>query len=118
VEQLGIEQLWLPWNKIGKGTFQNERDFSRLFSNTFAATRCATVWLMATSPQPVICIQRERLIRVFLRAVGELNRLQIAQAGAALAGDDFSYEPQIAEATRIRDNAKYAVLLHREEHGC
>lgn len=50
--------------------------------------------------------------------VAELNKLQIAQATAAMAGEDFSLEDQIAEAAMARDNAKYAVLKHREEHGC
>jgi len=73
---------------------------------------------MATWPAPSICIERERLIRVFLRAVQELNRVQIAQASALLAGDESSFAKQIAEAEQTMSNAKYAVLAHREEHGC
>jgi len=73
---------------------------------------------MATSPAPAICIERERLIRLFLRSVQELNRVQIARASALLAGDENSFAEQIAEAERAMSNAEYGVLAHREEHGC
>jgi len=70
------------------------------------------------APVPVICIERERLMLAFAQAVSELNRMQSAQTAAILRGDDFQFEEQIAEATLRRDNAKYAILKHREEHGC
>lgn len=58
-------------------------------------------------------------MKAFLRAVSEYHRMQSAQMAALLKGhEDFPFEAQIAEAARARDNAKYAVLAHREEHGC
>jgi len=41
-----------------------------------------------------------------------------AQVAAVLNGDDFSYEEEIAKAAARRENAKYAILAHQQEHGC
>jgi hypothetical protein len=70
-------------------------------------------------PAPILaCIEKERLMQAFARAVSAHHRMQSAQLAALLRGNEnFPFEEQIAEAARERDNAKYAVLAHREEHG-
>ena len=58
------------------------------------------------------------MIQSFLRAISELDELRTAQATAYLIGDDFSFAEPISVATRARDDAKYALLAHKEKHGC
>lgn len=74
---------------------------------------------MASSLPEIICIEKQRLIRAFLETVTELNALLVTQSFAMPeASCGVSLEDQIADATIARDNAKYAVLAHREAHGC
>jgi hypothetical protein len=71
------------------------------------------------SPSPVIaCIEKERLLRGFARAIAEHHRIQTAQVAAVLRGEDFPFEEELALAAAKRENAKYAVLAHQQEHGC
>jgi hypothetical protein len=73
---------------------------------------------MAT-PVPVIaCIEKEKLMRAFAQAVSEHHRMQTAQVAAVLQGEDFPFENEIARAAAQRENAKYAILAHQQEHGC
>ncbi len=44
--------------------------------------------------------------------------MQSAQVAAVLNGEDFPFEEQIAQAAARRENAKYAIIAHQEEHGC
>jgi len=70
-------------------------------------------------PAPVIaCIEKERLLQAFARAVSEHHRMQSAQVAAVLKGEDFLFEEEIARAGEARERAKYAVLQHQLEHGC
>ena len=71
-----------------------------------------------TAPSPILCIQRERLLREYAKAVSEYHRMHSAELAAVLKGEDFPYEEQIAEASLRREQAKYAILAHRSEHGC
>jgi len=57
-------------------------------------------------------------MRAFAKAVSDLNRMHSAQTAAIMRGEDFRFEEQIADAATDRDNAKYAILTHRQEHGC
>jgi hypothetical protein len=41
-----------------------------------------------------------------------------AQLAAVLKAEDFLFQHEIAEAGRRKDQAKYAILEHRQEHGC
>jgi hypothetical protein len=74
--------------------------------------------IVMTSPSPISCIEKERLLREFAKAVSEHHRMQSAQTAAVLSGADFPFEEEIARASAQRENAKYAVLLHQQEHGC
>jgi hypothetical protein len=69
-------------------------------------------------PSPlVVCIERERLFQDFARAVSDQHRMQSAQVAAVLRGEDFPFREEIAKAVERRENAKYAILTHRQEHG-
>jgi len=76
------------------------------------------LWFRMATAAFVACIELHKLMEAFAKTVSELNRMQSAQTAALLRGEDFTFEEQIAEATRQRDNLKYAILKHQEEHGC
>jgi hypothetical protein len=74
---------------------------------------------LVAAPSPIIaCARKQALIRVFLRAVSEYHRMQSAQLAALRNGEDFMFEDEIASAATRRENAKYAILAHTDEHGC
>ena len=54
----------------------------------------------------------------FTQAVSDHHRIQSAQLAALLKGEDFPFEEEIAQAAARREEAKYAVLRHQEDHGC
>jgi hypothetical protein len=64
------------------------------------------------------CEQRERLKDSFLDAVRDLAELQAMQLDAVIAGDsDFlRFEELIQVARQIKDNCKYALVAHMEDH--
>jgi hypothetical protein len=70
------------------------------------------------SPAPIACIQKQRLLEEFERAVAEQHRLQAARTAAMLRGEDFLFEKEITWAALQRENVKYAILAHQHEHGC
>jgi hypothetical protein len=66
----------------------------------------------------VMCSERERLLRAFAMATLDYNKLYAARVAVLALGEDAPPIDQLAEAETQRDNAKYALLLHQEEHGC
>ena len=79
---------------------------------------CVILSLMAF-PALAACIEKEKLMAAFAKAVSDHHRMQSAQLAAVLRGDDgFPFEAEIAAAALARQQAKYAVLAHRETHGC
>ena len=70
------------------------------------------------APAPFVCNEKERLLRAFAHAVSEHHRMQSAQLAAVMRGEDFLFEEQIAKASARREEAKYAVLIHQQDHGC
>jgi len=71
------------------------------------------------APEPVLgCLEKYQLLRAFASAVSDHHRMQSAQLAAVLKGEDFPYEDEIAKSAARRENAKYAVLAHQQEHGC
>jgi len=72
------------------------------------------------SHEIVACIERERLMREFVATASEYHRIQSAQIAAMLrdGAEDFPFEKELAQATMRRENAKYAILLHRQKHRC
>jgi hypothetical protein len=73
---------------------------------------------MRAAVSVVLCLQKEKLLKEFARAVSEYNRMHTAQLAAVLNGEDFPFEQEIALANERREQAKYAILAHREAHGC
>jgi hypothetical protein len=70
------------------------------------------------APVPAACIEKRRLLRAFAAAVSDYNRMHSAQLAAVLRGEDFQFQEEIARAAEEKDRAKYAVMAHREAHGC
>jgi len=44
--------------------------------------------------------------------------MQSAQMCSLVRGDGFRFEKEIQEAEQAREDAKYAILVHEQEHGC
>jgi hypothetical protein len=67
-----------------------------------------------------ICGERVRHMEDFLGAIRELTQLQNEQAKSVIEGDpEFSrFDLLIHMANQRKDCAKYALLLHVQEHGC
>ena len=70
--------------------------------------------------QAKVCSDRVRYTQAFLQAIRELGALQTEQARAVIEGDaDFSrFDLLIHMANEKKDDAKYALLLHIEQHHC
>jgi hypothetical protein len=66
----------------------------------------------------ILCLEKEKLLRAFALAVSELHRMQSAQVAAVIKGEYFPFEEQIAAAAEHREEAKYAIIAHRQTHGC
>ena len=77
---------------------------------------CILVTMIATAP--IACIEKQRLLQAYTAAVAECNRLQSAQVSGLLQDDGFDFEMEIAKAGDRREQAKYAILAHQQEHGC
>ena len=72
-----------------------------------------------TAASPIIlCFEKQRLIKEFERAVSDLHRIQSAQVLAVLNGEDFPFREEIAAASERRECAKYAIIVHQQDHGC
>ena len=85
----------------------------------------ATVGIMDSGRQvansgPVFCSQSRHLLDAFGEAVQELVLLHEQQFLATVAGDPDSdrFDLLIHMANEKKHAAKYAYLLHLEEHGC
>jgi len=71
------------------------------------------------APSPIVaCARKQALIRAFFCAVSDYHRMQTAQLAALRNREGFLFEDELAAAAIRRENAKYAVLAHAEEHGC
>ena len=70
------------------------------------------------APSPIFCVEYQRLKDRFSEAASEYLRLQSAQIAAILNGDPDTFQQQIHEAAMRKDEAKYAVIAHREAHHC
>jgi len=53
------------------------------------------------------------LRRPFLNTTG-----CIPLSGSDPEGEDFPFREEIAKAQQRKEEAKYAVIAHRQEHGC
>jgi hypothetical protein len=73
--------------------------------------------IMATLDR-LLCIEKERLIRAYTTAAVAYNHLNSVRVDALIRGDDPPPLDKISEAEVSKENAKYAILVHLEEHGC
>jgi hypothetical protein len=71
-----------------------------------------------SSPSPVSCIVKQRLFDSYIAAVAEVNRVSSAQILALRNGEGLLFEVQLAKALEWRENAKFAMIAHSEQHGC
>lgn len=74
--------------------------------------------VMEPLQQAYLCVESMRLLKEYANAVSECHRMQTAQLVAVRNGENFPFEEEIAKAAIRRENVKYAILAHREEHGC
>jgi len=67
-----------------------------------------------------VCMERQRLQEEFVAACHELTSIQTDQIAAVIAGDaDFTRFDDLMHLARERkDQAKYMLLSHIEEHNC
>ena len=68
----------------------------------------------------LVCEERRRLSDALLSAIHNLMELQSQQSNALIADDtDFSrFDDLIYIAQNSKNNAKYALLAHIQEHRC
>jgi hypothetical protein len=59
----------------------------------------------------------QRLSDAYTWAVSEYLRLQTANVAAILNGDK-GFEEEVHKAAHRKDEAKYALIAHREAHHC
>ncbi len=87
----------------------------------------ATLRIGMTQPQrrdhefgSPVCLEKQRLQEEFIAACHELNTLQSDQISAVIAGDsDFMrFDDLLHLAREKKEQAKYALLSHMEEHRC
>ena len=72
---------------------------------------------MVSTHPPVFCLLKQKLMKAYAQAVSEHNRIQSAQVAAVIHGTVSSYWELEAARTQM-EQAKAAVLAHRQEHGC
>jgi hypothetical protein len=75
--------------------------------------------LTVACPAPIIaCREKQQLLMAYVAAASDLNRIHSAQLAAVLNDEGFLFQAEFAEALERKERAKYAVLTHREQHGC
>ncbi len=67
---------------------------------------------------PFICIEKERLFRAYGAASLDYSRLSSARVAALANGEEPPSIDELSAAELRKDNAKYAILVHQEGHGC
>ena len=78
---------------------------------------------MTAAPQQrpcpsVDCFERhQQLLQELQQVVTEYQRMQTAQLAAVFNGANFPFEDWIAKAAVRMEQAKYAVIAHRKQHG-
>ena len=72
------------------------------------------------NPEILYCEERQRLTVAVLAAIHELTDLQAQQTKAIIEGDrEFPrFDDLIHMARRVKDEAKYALMAHIDQHGC
>ena len=73
---------------------------------------------MCARQATVLCIAKERLIREYAQAVADCDRLLKAQVESLYRGGDLYPEVEFTAAAQRREDAKYSLIAHQEQHGC
>ena len=73
---------------------------------------------MAAAKCPILCFEKEKLLREFAHAVQDHHKIATAQMDAVVSGDGFQFEEELVQAAEDRERAKYAILTHELKHGC
>jgi hypothetical protein len=73
---------------------------------------------MVSAHAPSYCVELRRLEDAYTWAASEYLRYQTAQLVAIINGDPFTFQRELHQAEILKDEAKYAVITHREQHGC
>jgi hypothetical protein len=71
-----------------------------------------------TPPTPISCVVREKLIQLYEEAAKEHHRLNMTRITAVFDGPEPPSAEEVAEAQMRKENAKYVLQQHMEEHGC
>ena len=74
--------------------------------------------LFMASPAPFLCREKERLFAAYGKVAAECIRLHCARTEAVLQGEEFGLLDELAAAEIARENAKYAIIVHQQVHGC
>jgi hypothetical protein len=76
--------------------------------------------LRRTHSRAPACEGVRKLLDIFVAAVRYTHKLSKGKTRAALAGDGSldRFDPVIKVAAELRKNAKWALVLHIQEHGC
>src|SRR5258705_9964824 len=82
---------------------------------TFVLKRICKNGDVAPEPLPILCAEKQRLLKDYADAVSECNRLQSAQVAAGKRGEGFTFEEEIAKAYQWRQNVKDSILGHVEK---
>ena len=67
---------------------------------------------------PILCFEKEKLLREFAKAVHDHHKIATAQMNAIINGDGFQFEEELVRAAEDRERAKYAIMAHQLKHGC
>jgi hypothetical protein len=73
---------------------------------------------MSAARAVILCMEKQRLIKEFERAKSDYHRMNTAQVLAVRNGENFPFQDEIAKAADRKEQAKYAILAHQQEHGC
>ena len=67
---------------------------------------------------PILCIEMERLVQSYIRAVAEWSRLHTAQVQALKGGGNYKFTGALVEAAERVETTKHAIVAHRQTHCC
>lgn len=70
------------------------------------------------APAVIICMEHHRLMRAYLDAILEYNRLSLARVASLMDGTEPPSLEDVYAAEARKDKAKSATRVHSGEHGC
>jgi hypothetical protein len=76
-----------------------------------------TLVAVSPAPSPALCLETLKLIKALEWAVSEYNRMNPAQIAVLGEEEGLLCAEHIAQPGRL-DNAKYALMAHKEKRGC